>query len=1012
MKSKVLAAGLMCMLTATASAQSVVINEIMASNVDAVLDPSMNYGSWIELYNPDENYFSLEGLYVTDDSLNLKKFRLNEREYEDYVPGKGFKVIYFDHHDLFAPWQVNFKLEYEGGVIMLTDGENILAKATYPQAIGRTSYARRTNGGNSWAVTYTPTPGETNIGSKFASKQLEAPKFDVDTPFVNKGKMVTLTCSNSSATIRYTIDGSAPTLENGMDYTDPIKINDNMVIRARAFRTSYLPSEVSTRTYITSGQKYPFPIISVATEQGNLYDWDKGLFSSYGEYGRPGNGKSYNCNWNMDWDRPVNFEFITAEGEYALSQEVDMSMCGGWSRAWTPHSFKLKAAKYYMGLNTLDYDFFPDAKPGLKHRVLQIRNGGNDTQNRIKDAALQEVVRRSGLYVDGQAWQPVHVFLNGYYYAVLNMREPNNKRFAQSNYGMDPDSLDLFEIGPDSGYVQSVGTADKFQEWYTLSYDAADSATYAQICEMVDIDEYINYMAVEFYLDNTDWPQNNVKGFRDRRDGKFHFVLYDLDFAFANDDESSSPTPFTTFAGKKTYQFNSLYGKEEWVYNYETDSWEQRWITPWHTGDRITAEIKVVTIFLNMLKNDAFRRQFIDTYCIVGGSVFDPTYVKGIVTEMRDYMNSGMSLNNGSCTQSASNVMSRLTSSRQTAMFNTLKGYAPMQMRSAKSTTLNLSSYIRDEEGKQVAFDGARILINNIEVPTGKIKGKMFYPLTVKAIAPAGYRFEGWTDITGRTLKFDSPEIELPEVSMQTYRATWVKMTDEELAAAGLKVAPVVVNEVSAANDIYVSDYFKKDDWVELYNTTDEDIDLAGYYLTDNASKPQKYQIPTDDPALNTVIPAHGYKQIWCDKRLNIGSAIHANFKLAKEGGIVMLSKYGDDGELVYQDVLEYTEHTDRQSYGRYPNGALRCSVMERPTPQARNIITPSMIQYLTGVKGDVDGDGMFTIADMTALIAAYLGESDMLQNPERYDINGDGVMNLKDITDLIDWYLSIESEE
>jgi hypothetical protein len=59
-----------------------------------------------------------------------------------------------------------------------------------------------------------------------------------------------------------------------------------------------------------------------------------------------------------------------------------------------------------------------------------------------------------------------------------------------------------------------------------------------------------------------------------------------------------------------------------------------------------------------------------------------------------------------------------------------------------------------------------------------------------------------------------------------------------------------------------------------------------------------------------------------------------------------------------------------------------------------------------------VDGDGMFTIADVTALIAAYLGESDMLQNPERYDINGDGVMNLKDITDLIDWYLSIESEE
>ncbi|MBQ9363871.1 MAG: CotH kinase family protein [Bacteroidaceae bacterium] len=983
----------------------------MASNVDVVLDPSINYGSWIELYNPSTEAFSLDGLYVTDDSLNLKKFRLVD---VSEVPAKGFKVIYFDHHDLYAPWQVDFKLEYEGGVIMLTDGENVLASQTYPQAIGRTSYARRTNGGELWAFTYTPTPGETNVGSKFATKQLASPVFGVENPFLQKGQTVTLTASNSSAIIRYTTDGSAPTPDNGQDYTEPIKVNGNTVIRARTFRTGYLPSEVVTRTYLTDGREYPFPIISVATEDGNLYDWDRGLFEAswYGGNGRPGNGQSRYCNWNMDWDRPVNFEFITPDGEYALSQEVDMSMCGGWSRAWTPHSFKLKAAKYYMGKNTLDYDFFPNAKPGLKHRTLQIRNGGNDTKCRIKDASLQEVIRRSGLYVDGQAWQPVHVFLNGNYYAVLNMREPNNKRFAQSNYGMDPDLIDLFEIGPDSGYVQMVGTEDKFLEWYNLSANAEDSATYAKICEMVDIDEYINYMAVELYLNNTDWPQNNVKGFRDQNDGKFHFVLFDLDFAFGNDNENSSPNPFTTFANKKKYTFNSLYGKREWFYDYETGEYEEYWITPWHDGDRITEEIKFVTIFLQMLNNDTFRRQFIDTYCILGGSVFDPTYVKGIVTEMRDYMNTGMSLTDESCTTSASNVMSKLSSSRQLAMFNTLKAYAPMQMKSAKSVTVNLSSYIRNEEGNQVAFNDARILINNIEVPTGKMKGKMFYPLTVKAVAPVGYRFEGWTDITGKTIKVESPEFEMSVASMQTYRATWVKMTDEELAAAGLKASPVVVNEVSAANDIYVSDYFKKDDWVELYNTTDEDIDLAGYYLTDNQAKPQKYQIPADDPALNTVIPAHGYKQIWCDKRINIGNAIHANFKLAKEGGIVMLSKYGDDGGLVYQDVLEYIEHTDRQSYGRYPNGALRCCLMERPTPQARNILTPAMVQYLTGVKGDVDGDGMFTIADVTALINAYLGESDVLQRMENYDINSDGLLNIKDITDLIDWYLSIDNEQ
>ena len=63
------------------------------------------------------------------------------------------------------------------------------------------------------------------------------------------------------------------------------------------------------------------------------------------------------------------------------------------------------------------------------------------------------VVAASGINVDYQEWQPVHVFINGSHYAVLNMREPNNKHFAYANYGIDTDEMDQFEMSPDSGYV-------------------------------------------------------------------------------------------------------------------------------------------------------------------------------------------------------------------------------------------------------------------------------------------------------------------------------------------------------------------------------------------------------------------------------------------------------------------------------------------------------------------------------------------------------------------------------
>lgn len=1011
MKASILILGLTAMLTwQSASAQTVVINEIMASNVDVVLDPSTNYGSWIELYNPTDTDFSLRGLYVTDDPTDLRKFRLNETYPTVYA--HWFKAIFFDHHSLYSPTQVDFKLNYGGGTIMLTDGENILASETYPKAVGRTSYARQTDGGDSWGVTYTPTPGASNTGSLFGTGQLPTPAFDVQTAFVKHGQTVSITCGDPEATIRYTTNGSTPTLENGTDYTGPIKLTRNTVIRARAFRSSSLPSEVATRTYLTDGTAYPFPIVSVVTDEANLYDNERGIFIE-GWNGRPGNGQRWSCNWNMDWDRPVNFEYIIPDGEYALSQEVDMAMCGGWSRAWTPHSFKLKAGKHYLGQNTLDYDFFPQSKPALKHRVLQIRNGGNDTSNRIKDAALQELVRRSGFYLDCQAWQPVHVFLNGQYYTVLNMREPNNKRFAQTNYNIDPDEMDQFEINPDSGYVQMAGTYDKFQQLYDLSARAADPEAYEEICQMLDIDEYINYMAVQFYICNTDWPQNNVKGFRDRGDGKFHCVLFDLDFAFDNGNKNSTLNPFNAFAAKKVYTFNELYAYYRYYYNEADESWYYTNLTPWDTGDHVKEEIQFVTIFLQLLQNEQFRRQFIDTYCIVGGSVFEPTRVKEIVSEMRDYLNSGMSLTGGSCSETAGNIISTLTSTRQNNMITYMKNFEPMDLKSGKTSTLNLSSYIRNEEGKQVAFDDASIFINGMALPTGKIKGKMFHPITIQAVAPAGYKFEGWTDITGRTIKETDVQFTVAEnQSTLSYRATWVKMTPEELAAAGLSPTPVVINEVSAANSIYVNDYQKREDWIELYNPTDSAVDLSGLYLTDNPAKPQKYQIPAD-AGPDAIIPAHGRRIIWCDKQPGTGTALHANFKLAKEGGTVMLSRYDEDGTLVYMDSLHYTEHTGLQSFGRYPDGATQTYTMQRPSLLLANVHTPLSIPSHSSLKGDIDQDGRITVSDITLLIAAYLDstagiEEEVQTNaPGPYDIDDDAHITVSDITLLISLYLS-----
>ena len=164
-------------------------------------------------------------------------------------------------------------------------------------------------------------------------------------------------------------------------------------------------------------------------------------------------------------------------------------------------------------------------------------------------------------------------------------------------------------------------------------------------------------------------------------------------------------------------------------------------------------------------------------------------------------------------------------------------------------------------------------------------------------------------------------------------------MSDEEQTAQG--IMPVRINEVSASNGIYVNEYFKRDDWVELYNTTNAPVDVEGMYLTDKESNPKKYRITKGDTQAATVIPAHGYLIVWCDK-LEPTTQLHADFKLAAEGGIVMLTAADES----WSDLLTYTEHQGDQTVGRYPDGASDVFVMNIPTIAKANITS----SYLTTV--------------------------------------------------------------
>ena len=88
------------------------------------------------------------------------------------------------------------------------------------------------------------------LGSVAAQTQVADTQFDHDRGFYDAPFSVAITTETAGATIRYTTDGSLPTETHGTVYSAPIPINGTTVLRAMAYKSGMLPTDVDTHTYL------------------------------------------------------------------------------------------------------------------------------------------------------------------------------------------------------------------------------------------------------------------------------------------------------------------------------------------------------------------------------------------------------------------------------------------------------------------------------------------------------------------------------------------------------------------------------------------------------------------------------------------------------------------------------------------------------------------------------------------------------------------------------------------
>ncbi|MEL6591544.1 MAG: CotH kinase family protein, partial [Bacteroidota bacterium] len=360
----------------------------------------------------------------------------------------------------------------------------------------------------------------------------ERPYFSLLPSFYQETQTIQILHDDPTVTIRYQLGGFNADSQ-GIVHNSPITLTSSNVIRAKAFKEGYLPSKTATQTYYIAETPPGIPVIAITTNPPNLWDDQIGIYVT-GTNGIRDNGPETDPprNWNQDWEKESVFEYLDTTNTLVLQQNVGIKIFGGWSRAYPQKSLSVFARKRY-GNDRLEYPFFSQ-KDFPRYKSMILRNSGNDWSGgggvMMRDAFQQALVF-GRMDIDQQAYQPSALYLNGEYWGIHNQREKLNENYLLNNHLINENELDLLRNNREvfNGNARAYNQMLNFVRGHPLNFNQ----NYQLVQREIDVREFMDYFILQTYINNRDWPGNNIKFWRAHAPGsRWRWLLYDTDFGF------------------------------------------------------------------------------------------------------------------------------------------------------------------------------------------------------------------------------------------------------------------------------------------------------------------------------------------------------------------------------------------------------------------------------------------------------------------------------------------------
>ena len=416
----------------------------------------------------------------------------------------------------------------------------------------------------------TPTPGQPNTPG--AVGVVGDTMFSIDRGFFDAPVDVAISTTTPGAEIRYTTDGSPPTSTTGLVYSGPVQLTTTTTIRAAAFKTDHISSNVDTHTYLflddvitQTGAGFPTSWVQLSADyqmdpnvvnnpafSSNIKDGLKSLptlslvmdeDSWFNPSSNPAVGGIIpnSLQRGSRWERAVSAELIHSDGLTGFQIDAGVRVHGGGSRRLTSQpktTFRLEFRGQY-GPRSLNYPLFgPTAVDSFDTLVLRATyddawsGAGRAKSSYIRDPWLAQTQLSMGqLSSHGQF---VHVYINGLYWGMYNIIERPDADFGASYLGGTKEEYDSISA-PGHGTVEAT-------DGNTVAYNAAksiangglaSSAQYELLKQYIDVENLADYMAMNIFGGNQHWPSNNWFMLRRREPGAgFKFITWDGEGVF------------------------------------------------------------------------------------------------------------------------------------------------------------------------------------------------------------------------------------------------------------------------------------------------------------------------------------------------------------------------------------------------------------------------------------------------------------------------------------------------